>query len=142
MNNDIERQRIPSPLIALLGEVFSNEYTHPQINNLFEYADAPTIEHGGNKVQKTMDWLKACNNQSEKPLEILGALLEKFLEKSPSDHDKAMPWREETESSKKLKISQDKIKGMLGKHGLVYVAGGTIASSSTTPTRNLLERVS
>ena len=142
MNNDIERQRIPSPLIALLGEVFSNEYTHPQINNLFEYADAPTIAHGGNKVQKTMDWLKACNNQSEKPLEILGALLEKFLEKSPSDHDKAMPWREETESSKKLKISQDKIKGMLGKHGLVYVAGGTIASSSTTPTRNLLERVS
>ena len=65
MNNDIERQRIPSPLIGLLGEVFSNEYTHTQINNLFEYADAPTIEHGGNKVQKTMDWLKACNNQSE-----------------------------------------------------------------------------
>lgn len=91
MNNDIERQRIPSPLIGLLGRVFGNVYNHTQINNLFECADAPTSGHGGNKVQKTMDWLKDCNNQSENPLEILGKLLEEFLETSPFDHDEAMP---------------------------------------------------
>jgi len=142
MNNDIERQRIPSPLIGLLGRVFSDVYTHAQINNLFFLADAPSSEPEGNKVQKTMNWLKACNNQSENPLEILGKLLEEFLETSPFDHDEAMPWGEEHERSQQLKISQDKIKGMLGRHALVYVAGGTIASSSTTPTRNLLERVS
>lgn len=48
-----EAEKIPSPLIGILGEIFSDFYNHAEINRVFTYADAPGDPPDGNKIQKT-----------------------------------------------------------------------------------------
>lgn len=57
-----EADKIPSPLIGILGEIFNEFYTHAEINRVFTYADAPGDPPDGNKIQKTVGWLRrvAC----------------------------------------------------------------------------------
>ena len=74
--------KIPSPIIGVLGEIFSDCYTHSDIDRLFTYADAPGDAPDSNKVKKTVEWLRRTNKLSERPLKVLGTLLEDILEKS------------------------------------------------------------
>ncbi|WP_018000177.1 abortive infection family protein [Paracoccus sp. N5] len=140
MNADAEK--IPSPLIGILGDIFSEFYTHAEINRVFTYADAPGDPPDGNKIQKTVDWLRRVNKQSGAPLLVLGFLLEGILEKEPFDTADAAPWdQDEPEWSVKLRKDQERIHSMLGKVGLLYSIGGHIGVSSGTATATLREMI-
>ena len=135
--------KIPSPVIGVLGEIFSEHYTHTDIDRLFAYADAPEENPGGNKVQKTVDWLRAINKQSPSPLEVLGRPLEDILEKPSWDPSSADIWMddEEPESSVILKKRQERIRKTLSRSRLVYSIGGHIGTASATPTASLDDMV-
>lgn len=133
--------RIPSPIIGVLGEIFSEYYTHAEIERLFAFADAPVDAPEGNKVQKTVDWLKLVNRDSANPLDVLGSLLEELLEKEPEESPHGFnaseaPW------SVNLRKHQARILASLSKANLSYEAGGHIAMSSATPAKSLRETVS
>ena len=130
-------ERIPSPIIGLLGEIFSDTYTHAEIDRLFAYADAPIEKPDGNKIQKTVDWLRLTNKRNPNPLDVLGALLEDFLERDPSARTH---WQDEA-WSKALAQSQAKIRAALTKAGLSYRTGGHIDSASASPVASLQETV-
>lgn len=136
--------KIPSPLIGVLGEIFSDHYTHSDIDRLFAYADAPEGNPGGNKVQKTVDWLRLINKQSSSPIEVLGRLLENILENPGWDPSSGNNWmhEEEPEWSIKLKDQQERIRKILSCSGLSYFDGGQISIVSATPTMSLGELVS
>ncbi len=135
-----QEQRIPSPVIGLLGEIFSDTYTHSDIDRLFTFADAPEQKSEGNKVQKTVDWLRLANKHSDKPLEVLGALLEDILEKEGYDPDNLKSWDDDSEPewSAKLKADQARILAALAKAGLSYSTGGRLDFASASPTKSLL----
>ncbi|SFO02438.1 Abortive infection C-terminus [Roseovarius lutimaris] len=130
-------EKIPSPIIGLLGEIMSETHTHAEIDRLFAYADAPDEKPEGNKVQKTVDWLRLTNKRSRKPLSVLGALLEDFLERDPS----ARSYFQDEAWSKTLVQNQTKIRTALTKAGLSYRAGGHIDSASASPVTSLQETV-
>lgn len=135
-------EKIPSPLIGILGEIFSDFYTHAEINRIFTYADAPGDPPDGNKIQKTVDWLRIVNKQSDAPLLVLGPVLEEILEKEPFDTERAAPWdQDEPEWSVKLRKNQERIRAALGKAGLSYSIGGHVGTSSGTATASLQEMI-
>lgn len=134
-------ERIPSPIIGVLGEVFNDAYTHSDIDRLFAYADAPGDPPEGNKVKKTVEWLRLTNKQTSAPLNILGSLLQDILERELWDAAKAAPWETEPEWSVESRKRQDHIKAALAKAGLSYSTGGRISTSSATPTASLREMI-
>jgi hypothetical protein len=52
------RDQIPHPLIAVVAEVFSDQYTHTQINSRFYYAGFPGDPPEGNRQESCHDWLR------------------------------------------------------------------------------------
>jgi len=133
--------KIPSPIIGVLGEVFNDAYTHSDIDRLFAYADAPGDPPDANKVKKTVEWLRMINKQASAPLEVLGSLLEDVLERETWDATNAAPWETEPEWSVEHRKRQDRIKAALAKAGLSYSTGGYIGTSSATPTASLREMI-
>jgi hypothetical protein len=136
--------KIPSPVIGDLGEIFSDHYTHVEIDRLFAYADAPEENPGGNKVQKTVEWLRLINKRSPSPVKVLGPLLEDILENpgwEPSSGDNWMRV-EEPEWSVNLKHRQERIRKTLSRFGLSYSVGGHIGTAGATPTASLDDMVS
>lgn len=135
--------KIPSPVIGVLGEIFSEHYTHADIDRLFAYADAPEENPGGNKVQKTIDWLRAINKQSPSPLEVLGRLLEDILENPGWDPSRDDFWMDdkEPEWSVILKKRQERIRNTLSRYMLLYSIGGHIGAAGATPTTSLDDMV-
>ena len=129
--------KIPSPIIGVLGELFSDTYTHAEIDRLFAYADAPEDKPEGNKVQKTVDWLRLTNKRSSNPLNVLGTLLEDFLERDPS----ARSYFQDEAWSKALAQNQAKVRAVLSKAGLSYRTGGHIATATASPVASLQETV-
>jgi len=129
--------KIPSPIIGMLGEIMSETHTHAEIDRLFAYADAPDEKPEGNKVQKTVDWLRLTNKRSRRPLSVLGALLEDFLERDPL----ARNYCQDEAWSKTLAHNQTKIRAALTKAGLSYRTGGHIISASASPVTSLQDRV-
>ena len=130
-------EKIPSPIIGLLGDVFNDVHTHAEIDRLFAYADAPIEKPEGNKVQKTVDWLRLTNKHSSNPLSVLGALLKDLLERDPLVRNY---WQDEA-WSKLLEQNQAKIRAALTKAGLSYRTGGHIDTASASPVASLQERV-
>jgi len=133
--------RIPSPIIGVLGEIFSDYYTHSDIDRLFAYADAPGDPPDANKVKKTVEWLRMTNKQASRPLGVLGSLLEEIFERDTWDAANAASWETEPEWSVDLRGYKDRINAALGKAGLAYSSGGLVGSASATPTASLREMI-
>lgn len=132
--------KIPNPVIGLLGETFSEFYTHAEIDRVFTYADAPGEPPVGNKVNKTVDWLRRTNRESDQPLVVLGALLEDILEKE-INHE--IPYDEQPPYIQVLIRDRPRIVEALAKRGLTYEEGGRIASGTarSSATKTLKEIV-
>lgn len=78
------RKEIPSYVISVLSEVISDAETHATLNSLFMYADAPGDAPEGNKQFKVQEWLRRANKTpTVDPLQILGKILEKYLDDEP-----------------------------------------------------------
>lgn len=138
----MNEKRIPSNLIGILGDVFDRNYTHADIDKAFAYADAPDKNPGGNKVKKTIEWLRTTNKESENPLAVLGMLIEDLMEKelwkAPD-----FPWgtSSEPEWSQNLRNDRAKISDSLARSGFAYQAGGIIAEANATSTKTLQELI-
>lgn len=127
------RQKIPSFVIAVLSDVIPDIETHASLDKLFMYADAPGSPPDGSKASKVQEWLRRVNkDQSVDPLQILGLLIEDYMEGKP---------RFEVgyggENSEENQERKQKIKSALTRAGLRYHTGGRISAGFGTPSRSL-----
>lgn len=129
--------RIPSPIIGVVSEIFDQFYSHSDIDRHFAYADAPGEPPDANKVKKTMEWLRRTNKQSDTPLGVLGSLLEDIMEREIPEYGSG--WQTGSEWVEKHRKFKDRISASLGKSGLAYSPGGHISTASATPTASLRE---
>ena len=126
--HSVQATKIPAAIIGVMSNIYSDYYTHSQINSLFLAASAPDEIPETNKPDKITNWLRLINNKSIEPLKILGALLEGFLEQEPDTPN--------------ISCAQEKIKDTLSQNGLVYSRGGFISKAGGTySTKSLQERI-
>lgn len=127
------RTLIPSPVIAVCAEIMSQRETHASMDNLFMYSGAPGKPPEGTKWVKAQEWLRRINTDASiQPLQILGRLVEGYMEEPPpegSPFDDFPPLDETPE--------QQKIKKALTRYELQYVRGGSITGALGTPSRTL-----
>ncbi|MDY7001462.1 MAG: abortive infection family protein, partial [Thermodesulfobacteriota bacterium] len=121
---------IPRPIIAVIADIFSDHYSHAELNRLYSYADAPGDRPEGSKKIKCLEWLARCNkDESVDALKILGKLLEEFMEVELDGR-----YRNIEDWEKK----RARIEGALANYGLAYLHGGHVRKSGTSgPTRSL-----
>lgn len=132
---------IPSPLIGVIGEVFNDHYTHSDIDRLFAYADAPGEPPEGNKVKKTVEWLRRVNKASPDPLAVLGNLLEQIMDQDPDQAKSPTPWATGVDHGAQLRQKQERLAAALGKAGLAYSRGGHVGDASASPVLTLREMI-
>lgn len=123
------RTRIPAPVIAVVTDVIVSAETHASMDSLFMYAGAPGDPPAGSKPVKGQQWLRIVNSdETVAPLEILGRLIEAYMEADCEDSVFG--------SSNQERV--DKLTRALTRVGLRYVRGGrVVADSLATPTKTL-----
>lgn len=123
-------QLIPAAVLALTAELSSERETHATLDSLFTYAGAPGDPPEGSKHAKALAWLRRANSESPNPLQVLGRILEGYMEQVLDANDR---WDKE-------KIAQrDKLVRALADANLQYVKGGRVVGAMGTPTRTLSE---
>lgn len=123
------REVIPQTIISLVGDMISNRETHASLNFLFLYAGAPGEPPEGNKQVKAISWIQRVNQDlTVNPLEVLGKLLEKYMEEI----------LDENKSWEKDRIVENKkIIAAMEKYGLHYLQGGLVVTGAHTPSKSL-----
>jgi hypothetical protein len=129
--------QIPYPLIAVVAEVFSDQYTHAQINSRFYYADFPGDPPVGNKQEKSHDWLRRGNRDLPNPLASLGKLLEELMESIPPSDG----WPGRETSPHPSETRRERIKRQLEALGLTYKPGGYIVRLGSSPVHESIEEI-
>lgn len=126
-------QIIPGMVLSVCAEIAAERESHAKLNSLFTYAGAPGDPPLGNKLAKAMEWLRRTNNdESTQPLDILGKIIENYMEPGPISNDLL------EESHQK---DREKIKKALAQYELQYVQGGKIVTVGKlgTPSKMLEE---
>lgn len=128
------RKEIPAPVIAVLSENMPEMETHASLDNLFAYAEAPGEPPEGSKPVKVQAWLRRVNKESDRPLVILGRIIESYME---------LPDAEEygiffgvPSSDAKIRFEK-KLSAILSHCNLTYFSGGIISDGSSVPSRSL-----
>jgi hypothetical protein len=117
----------------------SNQYySHAQLDNLFLQADAPGEPPIGNKLVKCQSWLARCNKEEVNGLQVLGAVIEDFMERILDMTD---TWGTPNKWSEEWQGNRDKIHEALMCHGLTYSSGGKIYSVGSTGAVKSLEQI-
>lgn len=122
---------IPVPVIAVVADILADFYTHSELDVLFESAGSPGEPPSGNKVDKTRAWLKRISNDISESLEMLGKILEEYMEV-----DNRWSIENGVQSA-----GRQKIETMLRRHGLAYVRGGHIAQSGVVTVSKSLQQI-
>lgn len=124
------RQVIPAAVLALTAEFSSARETHATLDSLFTYAGAPGEPPEGSKHAKALAWLRRTNSESANPLQVLGRILEGYMEEALDPNDR---WEKD-------KIAErDKLVRALADAHLQYIKGGRVVGAMGTPTRALAE---
>ena len=80
------RSLIPALVISACAEVMSQRETHASMDSLFMYVAAPGEPPEGSKLVKAQEWLRRINsNEKAQPLQVLGRLIESYMEESPPE---------------------------------------------------------
>lgn len=119
--------KIPLNLIAILSEMLPEYESHATLDNLFLYAEINSEIPDVSKPAKVQQVLMNVNKSDPDPLKVLGKILEKYLDGGilyPRDQDR---FDQQIESIKKI----------LSDNSLLYIKGGIISGSLTTPTKSL-----
>ncbi|MFW1798345.1 abortive infection family protein [Acinetobacter guillouiae] len=119
--------KIPLNLIAILSEMLPEHESHATLDNLFLYAEINFEIPDVSKPAKVQQVLMNVNKSDPEPLKVLGKVLEKYLDGGilyPRDQDR---FDKQLESIKKI----------LSDNSLLYIKGGIISGSLTTPTKSL-----
>jgi hypothetical protein len=103
------------------------------MDSLFMYAGAPGDPPEGSKWVKAQEWLRRINNHEQlQPLQVLGRLIESYMEELPPEGSHLDDFPPLVETSE-----QQKIKKALSRYDLQYVRGGSITGTLGTPSRTL-----
>jgi hypothetical protein len=82
------RRPIPGALLAVVAEVSSNCETHASLDSLFTYAGAPGDPPDGSKHAKALAWLRLANkDDTVNPLEVVGRIIETYMEQELDPND-------------------------------------------------------
>jgi hypothetical protein len=127
-------QEIPQVLISTIAEVFSDHYTHAELDllmrGLVDLHGEP--EPVGNKIVKCKGWLNVGIELAYDGFMFLGKVIEEFMES-----DK---WRYSRPED--FEYAKDRIRSVLEKYDLAYSRGGLIISIARgTPTRRMEELI-
>lgn len=133
------RKEIPAPVIAVLSENMPDLESHASLDNLFSYAEAPGEPPEGSKPVKVQAWLRRVNKEAERPLAVLGRIIECYMELADIDgNSRSMYGMPATDLKKDFKR---KLEAILSRCNLTYIAGGIISDGSSTPSRSLAELI-
>lgn len=128
-----ERSTIPNSVIGAVAEVLGDYYySHSRLNTLFMENGAPGDPPEGNCVNKCLSWLKRCNKDYDvQPLEVLGGVIQEFMDKEFGEWSKGEKWNSEKE----------RIKKALGRNGLSYQTNGHVFKGGLAPTSRSLSEI-
>ena len=120
---------LPIPVCVVVGEVIGLHYfRHRIIDSLFAEAGAPGQPPEGSCVSKAQAWLRLLNDSNSSPLDVLGAVLERFMEV-----DETFVMNPQVQLDGRVRMQK-----ILAAHNLAYVKGGKIVSSlGSAPVRQL-----
>jgi hypothetical protein len=134
-------KEIPRPIISILSKKLPDIESHNTLDSLFLYADAPGEPPEGSKSTKVQEWLLRTNKQSKNPLDVLGKLLEKYIE-LPEENEISAAFdiydKQQFENSKEFKNTLLKT---LSRYHLAYTQGGNISSGGTVSSQSLKELI-
>lgn len=128
------KHSIPWSLITLVSRIFSNRYSHFDLNNILKSTNATWDIKEESKAKKIEDWLVSCNNIADDPLFFLGKILERYMDRNMEaefflDREFVEDYNEE----------RKKFKEMLARYGLRYMSGGIIIPIDTLSSSFLLK---
>lgn len=133
------RKEIPAPVIAVLSENMPYLESHASLDNLFSYAEAPGEPPEGSKPVKVQAWLRRVNKEAERPLVVLGRIIECYMELPDiEENSRSMYGMHAADTKKEFKR---KIEAILSRCNLTYITGGIISDGSSTPSRSLAELI-
>ena len=124
--------KIPVPLIAVVADIFSQHYTHTEIDSRFFAAGFPADVPMGNKQQKCHAWLLRANQLCEAPLSMVGHLIEELMETVPSPS-----WGAENP----VEAYRTRISSQLSALGLCYQTGGHILQLGSSAASRTLQQI-
>jgi hypothetical protein len=115
--------KIPNSLIGAVSSVLAEYYySHSTLNSLFMESGAPGGVPEGNCETKCSSWLRRCNDDpTVDPLQVLGQVIQKFMDTEPNDWDQ------------KIGPRQERIRASLAKNQLTYQMNGVITLAGTSP---------
>lgn len=98
------------------------------------YSGAPGDPPNGNKLVKAQEWLRRINtNESiDQPLQVLGRLIEAYMEEEPSEGGAFDEFPPDDETP-----DQQRIRKALARYELQYVRGASITGTLSSPSRTL-----
>jgi len=131
--HSMKKTNIPTPVIAVAGEVIGNYYySHSRLNTLFLESGAPGEPPEGNCVRKCQQWLKRCNSDPRvDAFSVLGKVLEDYMEIEIEGigYDQTI-----------RRTGQERVNRILAKYSLSYQQGGQIFGGGTgIPSKSLKE---
>jgi hypothetical protein len=133
------RKVIPAPIIAALADNLYDIESHAGLDNLFLYADAPGDPPEGSKPVKTQAWLRRINKESDFPLNVLGKLIETYMELPDELETDNYNWGVNvSEQKQEFKV---KLKNILQRCNLTYHTGGVISDGSSAPSKSLSDLI-
>lgn len=125
------RRPIPAAVLSVCAEIAANRETHATLDSLFTYAGAPGEPPPGSKPAKAQAWLRTTNkDESVKPLDVLGRLIENYMEVPLDPGD---TWDQD-----RLK-DRERIAKVLAQCELQYIKGGKVVGSLGAVSRTLEE---
>jgi hypothetical protein len=125
------RRPIPAAVLSVCAEIAAVRETHATLDNLFTYAGAPGDPPPGSKPAKALQWLRAANkDETVQPLEVLGRLIETYMEQ-PLDPENS--WDASRLEDRK------RIADVLSQCDLQYIRGGKIGGLLGIASRTLDE---
>ncbi|UFM66785.1 abortive infection family protein [Paracoccus sp. MA] len=131
-------ERIPTPIIGLLSQIFPDRYTVAGLTSLFQMSGAPDPVPEGSKSVKVQSWLRQTNQLTSEPLRVLGAILDDFFSMEVENRSY---WSGESEQVQKLDAEKQRVREALSANGLTFIPGGTITKGGAVPTLSLDENV-
>ncbi|MDD2162236.1 abortive infection family protein [Pseudomonas sp. MIL19] len=133
------KKEIPAPVIAVLSENMPEMETHASLDNLFSFAEAPGEPPEGSKSVKVQAWLRRVNKEAERPLTVLGRIIECYMELPDAEESsRSLFGAPSIDVKKELKR---KLEAILSRCNLTYIAGGIISDGSSAPSRSLAELI-
>ncbi len=127
-------KKIPLPLIGAVTGIVPARETHASLNSLFLHAGAPGALPEGSKPVKVLEWLRRINAECTNPLEVLGRIIESYMEELPPH---GSPFDDPPPAA--YTPDQETINEVLARYDLKYMQGGHIVDSLGAPTRTLEE---